>query len=63
MTVPISPGINPGPPPSLAELARRATVDKSDFSKYSVKTWISSVSKLYEQVCQDIAKSFIMCRF
>lgn len=42
---------------SLPELSRRATVDKSDFTKYSIKSWINSVSKLFEAVkkkkCQE----------
>ncbi|KAF7726254.1 ubiquitin-specific protease doa4 [Apophysomyces ossiformis] len=41
-----------GPMPSatsLAELHQRAAVDKNDTTKYAVKSWISSVSKLYAQ--------------
>lgn len=38
------------PRPSLAELSRRATVDKSDLPRYSIKTWIATVNKLFEQV-------------
>ncbi|KAG1109109.1 hypothetical protein G6F42_015758 [Rhizopus arrhizus] len=49
MTVPTSNGVPSTPPPSLAELSRRATVDKTDMSKYSIKSWIATVSKLYEQ--------------
>ncbi|KAL9557999.1 hypothetical protein MBANPS3_001099 [Mucor bainieri] len=49
MTVPTSNGAPSSPPPSLAELSRRATVDKTDMSKYSIKSWIATVAKLYEQ--------------
>lgn len=57
MTVPTStPSYHDTPPPSLAELSRRATVDKTDMTKYSVKTWITSVGKLYEQVRKKNAK-------
>jgi hypothetical protein len=50
MTLPTSPNIHQVPPPSLAELSRRATVDKTDLSKYSIRSWIAAVNKLYEQV-------------
>lgn len=49
MTIPDAQNISSSPRPSLAELSRRATVDKSDLTKYSIKTWISSVNKLFEQ--------------
>lgn len=35
---------------SIKELQQRANVDKSDTNKYNVKSWVSSVNKLYEQV-------------
>lgn len=54
MTVPTSNGAPSSPPPSLAELSRRATVDKTDMSKYSIKSWIATVAKLYEQVNPSI---------
>ncbi|KAG2212280.1 hypothetical protein INT47_001639 [Mucor saturninus] len=33
----------------LSELSRRATVDKTGLSKYSVKRWISTVGKLFDE--------------
>jgi hypothetical protein len=63
MTVPTSIGVSPYPPPSLAELSRRATVDKTDMSKYSIKSWIATVSKLYEQVIFLNAKQKIQAKF
>lgn len=52
MTIPNAHNLSSSPRPSLAELSRRATVDKSDLAKYSIKTWISSVNKLFEQVSE-----------
>ncbi|KAI8372436.1 hypothetical protein BD560DRAFT_394930 [Blakeslea trispora] len=36
-------------PQSFSELSRRATVDKADMSKYTIKPLISLVGKLYDQ--------------
>ncbi|ORE17512.1 hypothetical protein BCV71DRAFT_181327 [Rhizopus microsporus] len=37
---------------SIAELQRRAFVDRSKIETYSIKSWISSAEKLYQQVYQ-----------
>lgn len=63
MTVPTSNGVPSTPPASLAELSRRATVDKTDMSKYSIKSWIATVSKLYEQVTYMNAKQIHILKY
>ncbi|KAG1472886.1 hypothetical protein G6F56_001274 [Rhizopus delemar] len=40
---------NDNSPNIFTELNRRATVDKSETSKYTLKRWATSVSKLYEK--------------
>jgi hypothetical protein len=35
---------------SVAELKRRAFVDRSQIENYDIKNWIGSVVQLYEQV-------------
>jgi hypothetical protein len=50
MTVPNSTNLQDTPPPSIAALLKRATVDKTDMSKYSIKSLIASVGKLYNEV-------------
>ncbi|CAO3601354.1 unnamed protein product [Absidia cylindrospora] len=40
---------NPPKATSLAELRRRAAVDKTDIAKYAMRSWVHSVNRLYEE--------------
>ncbi|KAI8975785.1 hypothetical protein BDF20DRAFT_914642 [Mycotypha africana] len=41
---------------AIADLSRKATVDKTNFVKYAIKSWLSTVAKLYEQADAAYAK-------
>jgi hypothetical protein len=60
MTVPTSTNLHHDTSlPYLAVLSKRATIDETDMLKYSVKSLIASVGKLYAQV--NNAKPLLVC--